>query len=75
VLLAVDRHLVAQAMVTAAAHRLRGYNAVQLAAGLRARSRNTRRRLPIPIFVSADGNLNAAALAEGLTVDNPILHP
>jgi hypothetical protein len=26
-------------------------------------------------FVSADGDLNQAALAEGLVVDNPNLHP
>jgi len=30
---------------------------------------------PEPTFLSADTNLNAAATAEGLTVDNPNLHP
>jgi hypothetical protein len=29
---------------------------------------------PVP-FISADGQLNLAATAEGLTIDNPTNHP
>jgi len=33
------------------------------------------RGLPAIVFVSADNNLNAAATAEGLAVDDPNAHP
>jgi hypothetical protein len=52
---------------------LRGADAIQLACALLAY-----RSQPIPpqfYLVSADEELNAAALAEGLHVENPNLHP
>ncbi len=52
---------------------LRGYDAVQLATALQIQ--NQRVTIPPLIFISADNDLNAAASAEGLTVDNPNAHP
>lgn len=63
--------LVEQAALLAEKHGLRGYDAVHLAAALSVQT-----AYPSPVtVVSADTELNAAALAEGLLVDNPNLHP
>ena len=62
--------LVAHAATLARTHALRGYDAVQLAAALQVRV-----QLPSLTLVSADAELNAAALAEGLLVDDPNSHP
>jgi uncharacterized protein len=51
-------------------HSLRGYDAVQLASALEVRL-----QVPLLILVSADGDLNTAATAEGLPVENPNTHP
>ncbi len=51
-------------------HALRGYDAVQLAAALQVRL-----QVPQLILVSGDGDLNFAAAAEGLPVENPNAHP
>ena len=63
-----------RAMQVAEKHALRGYDAVQLAAGLTLNDRCQTLGLSV-IFVCADGVLNAAAAAEGLHVENPNLHP
>ena len=67
----VTRSLAERAMTLAEAHALRGYDAVQLAAGLEIHTYC--RRLGIPLFylVSADSALNEAAIREGLTVVDP----
>ena len=57
------------------AHPLRAYDAVQLAAALYLESQNTILGLPSLIMVSADHNLNRAAVAERLAIDNPNQHP
>jgi predicted nucleic acid-binding protein len=72
-LVEVSAPLVDHAMTLAETHGLRGYDAVQLAAGLYVRPLRRSSRLPL-IFVSADARLNAAAAAEGLTVDDPNAH-
>lgn len=65
--------LIARAIQLAKAHALRAADAIQLACALESR--------PEPAtaaefyLVSADDELNAAALAEGLQVENPNLHP
>jgi len=51
-------------------HVLRAYDAVQLAAAL-----DLHRLDPSLILVSADAELNAAATAEGLPVEDPNHHP
>jgi predicted nucleic acid-binding protein len=74
-LVAINQRVLREAMGLAAQHRLRGYDAVQLAAALEAHNRASALGLPVPIMVSADVNLNAAAAAEGFMVDNPNHHP
>ncbi|MGO9469479.1 MAG: hypothetical protein ACLQIB_44780 [Isosphaeraceae bacterium] len=49
---------------------MRGYDAVQLAAALQVHS-----QIPSLTLLSADADLNAAAVAEGLSVDDPNNHP
>ena len=66
----VSAALVAQAASLARTHGLRGYDAVQLAAAL-----ETHARLPSVTLLSGDAGLNAAAMAEGLSVDDPNSHP
>jgi predicted nucleic acid-binding protein len=66
----VTAGLVAQAATLARTHALRGYDAVQLAAALEVRS-----QAPKLTLLSADAELNAAAAAEGLAVDDPNNHP
>ncbi len=56
-------------------HALRGYDAVQLAAALQLHAERMAVNLPPIRLVSADDALNAAAMLEGLSVDNPNLHP
>jgi predicted nucleic acid-binding protein len=55
-------------------HALRGYDAVQLAAALAVHSMSQSHLLPY-ILISADAELNAAAAAEGLLVEDPNQHP
>ena len=60
------------AMTLAERHRLRGYDAVQLAAALYTRNAE---ELVSLTFVSADIVLNTAAQTEGLAIDDPNNHP
>lgn len=56
-------------------HSLRAYDAVQLAVALEVdRSHRAGGHNPITL-VSADQELNNAAMAEGLTVEDPTTHP
>ena len=74
-LIEITPQIIQTAMALAKSHTLRGYDAVQLASALQA----NQDRLSIggtPLtFISADNNLNTAATAEGLMVDNPKNHP
>lgn len=56
-------------------HPLRAYDTIQLASALAANSRLTGAVLMPLVFVSADVRLLTAAIAEGLTVDNPNAYP
>ncbi|MDQ3749623.1 MAG: type II toxin-antitoxin system VapC family toxin [Acidobacteriota bacterium] len=56
-------------------HGLRGYDAVQLAVALDVNKNNLAFNVPPIIFVSADNDLNNAARAEGLSVENPNNYP
>ena len=62
--------LLERAALLADTHTLRGYDAVQLAAALEVRL-----QVPLLILVSADADLNTAATAEGLPVEDPNTHP
>ena len=63
------------AMQMAEKYKLRGYDAVQLASALEAGQNRQTLGLSTIIFVSADNELNTAAQAEGLTVENPNNYP
>ena len=71
----ITPHLLTDAERLAEIHGLRGYDAVQLAVSLALyRTRLAAGMNPLTL-ISADDELNAAASAEGLPVDNPALHP
>lgn len=67
--------LLSVAMSLATRHALRGYDAVQLAAALEANDERIANGLPPLTLVSADADLNTAAQAEGLNVENPNNYP
>jgi len=56
-------------------HRLRGYDAVQLATALLVADAYRAASITAPTFVAADADLLAAARAEGLPTENPNDHP
>ncbi len=60
-----------RAMDLAAAHGLRGYDAVHLGAALDIQDVRRTMALPDLTFVSADTNQRQAAAAEGLLVEDP----
>lgn len=64
-----------QAMDLVERHGLRGFDAIHLACALAVRDWLAARSAGPLTFLSADANLNAAAEAEGLLVDNPNTHP
>lgn len=66
--------LVNDAVNLAKKYALRGYDAVQLAAALETQAKRAARSLPPLTLLSADTDLNAAAVSEGLIVDNPNNH-
>lgn len=67
--------LIHQAMALAEKYALRGYDAVQLATALVVNKRRLVGGVPGLTLISADHELNGAAIAEGLAVDDPNLHP
>lgn len=67
--------LVDDAKNLARKYALRGYDAVQLATALQTNQKRLSAGLSTLTFLSADNNLNNAAIAEGLLVDNPNNHP
>jgi predicted nucleic acid-binding protein len=73
-LIDLTQPLVARAMTLAETHSLRGYDAVQLATAVEVHMRGLALGLPPLPLVSADGELNMAARAEGLMVEDPNTH-
>lgn len=73
-IVAVPPELITHAADLATRHVLRGYDSVQLAAALAANRDITAGGHGVMTFVSADGDLNLAAVAEGLAVENPNDH-
>ncbi len=74
-LLEITLARIREAMALAQTHGLRGYDAVQLATALFLRDQCRVLGQPDPVFITADVELAAAAMAEGLTVDDPNAHP
>lgn len=71
----VTEPLINQAIVLVQRYKLRGYDAIQLAAGLQVNQICTAAGLNPIIFLSADKELSAAARSEGLIVDDLNAHP
>ena len=67
--------IINSAMTLAEKHGLRGYDAVQLAAAKAVNDLCIANNLHPLTFVSADQELNNAAVNEGLVIDNPNNHP
>lgn len=70
----INDQIISEAMRLTETYLLRGYDAVQLAIALELNQRFASRSFSPIIFVSADNNLNSAAAAENLTVDDPNNH-
>ena len=62
-------------MALAESYGLRGYDAIQLAVGRAVNTLCINNGLSPVTFVSADNELNAAVIAEGLAIENPNNHP
>ena len=71
----VDKNLIQKAAELAEKHFLRGYDAVQLTAAVTANDTRISIGASPLVFVSADKDLNDAAIIEGLTVENPNNYP
>jgi predicted nucleic acid-binding protein len=67
--------LLSHAMTLAETHGLRAYDAVQLAATLELQASRAGGGLTPITLVSSDRDLNAAATAAGVPVEDPALHP
>jgi predicted nucleic acid-binding protein len=67
--------LLVDAMTMARKHGLRAYDAVQLAAVIEVSRIHHDAGSGLITMISADHELNIAAVAEGLTVEDPNLHP
>ena len=67
--------LITAAMSVARTHGLRAYDAIQLTAALEVNRQRQALGFQAVTLVSADQELNAAAIAEGMTVDDPSTHP
>lgn len=67
--------VVDRAMDLAEAHKLRGYDAIQLASAMLIEERMTLQGVGPLTLISADVELNQAAQMEGLLTDDPNQHP
>jgi len=67
----IDQTLVDLAVDLTQRHKLRGYDAVQLAAALTLHGLLTQAAVVPLMFVAADDDLLEAARGEGLATDNP----
>ena len=74
VLLTVDRPVIDRAVELTQQHRLRGYDAVQLATTIVASETLRAQNLSPPIFIASDRDLLSAAQAEHLAAENPLDH-
>jgi uncharacterized protein len=74
-ILEITPTLLIEAERLAEGHALRGYDAVQLAATIGLHQGRAAASLSALTLISADGDLNTAARAEGLAVDDPNAHP
>jgi predicted nucleic acid-binding protein len=73
--LELTERLLEHAMLLAERYGLRSYDAVQLSAAVEVNQHGLASGLPPLTFFSADAELNGAAHAEGLLVEDPHAHP
>ena len=71
----ISAQIIDDAVQLALKHGLRGYDSVQLAAALQVRDERLALGATPPILVAADKELIAAAIAEGLLIENPNNYP
>ena len=71
----LSQQIVEQGILLAENYSLRGYETTQLAVALAVKNRLFKSGINPLTFISADNDLNQAAQAEGLNVDNPTNHP
>jgi len=74
-LIDVDQDIVVRAIALTRVQKLRGYDAVHLACAFFLQETLLAHDLPVPVLLSADRELCAAAQAEGLMIDDPNAHP
>jgi predicted nucleic acid-binding protein len=74
-LVAINRSIIDRAVSLTQGHKLRGYDAVQLATALVTNETLSSAGLLRITFVAADEDLLAAAEAKGLLTENPNLYP
>lgn len=74
-LIDVDHNLIQRAIQLTGQHKLRGYDAVHLAAAIFLHETLAQAQLPAPVFLCADGDLLLAAQAAGLLTEDPNTHP
>jgi hypothetical protein len=72
---AIDSFITSKAIALTQRHRLRGYDAVQLATALLVNQQLVTNTGAALTFVTADDDLIEAAQAEGLATENPNGHP
>jgi uncharacterized protein len=71
----ITEGVISSGMTLAETYGLRGYDAIQLAAGCAVNEICIVNSLPPVVFVSADDELNTAASCEGLVIENPNNYP
>lgn len=74
-LIPVERLVISRAVDLTQQHRLRGYDAIQLATALVVSQQYLAAGLAAPIFVASDNDLISAAQIEGLPTANPQYYP
>ncbi|MDZ8138276.1 MAG: type II toxin-antitoxin system VapC family toxin [Nostoc sp. DedQUE04] len=71
----ITENIINSGMVLSETYGLRGYDAIQLAVGRVVNTISIANGLSPITFVSADNELNAAVVSEGLMIENPNSHP
>ena len=71
----ITESIISSGMTLAQTYGLRGYDAIQLAAGCAVNALCIANSLPPMIFVSADDELNVAASSKSLVIENPNNQP
>ena len=69
--IAIEQPILDRALRLTQYHRIRGYDAVQVATALAVNQQYVAAGLPALTLVSADNDVNSAAQAEGLHAENP----